>query len=212
MTHLIFSDELKRDLLEQIRDPDNSLAVQAVKIMRKAGWLTDGTLHGVDLSGANLRSANLIQADLRGADLSQADLSEAVLMHANLQGASLHGANFFKAVVSVCHFGEADLTDANLICADMRNAILTNVLNLTDSQLAQARSLRDAIMPDGSHYDGRYNLPRGLTEARDHGIDLNSAEGMARWYHITQEAYLAGQSWAAARMLKGWREKNAPCD
>jgi uncharacterized protein YjbI with pentapeptide repeats len=77
----------------------------------------------VDLYGASLRGADLNGADLRGADLNGADL----------RGADLNGA---------------DLSIANLYGADLSGADL-NGATVTDEQLAQARSLEGATMPDG---------------------------------------------------------------
>lgn len=77
-----------------------------------------------DLSQANLNGLSLRESNLSGANLSRADLSKT-----DLRGADLRGANLSKA----------DLSEANLSGA-----------TVTQNQLAQAISLKGAIMPDGS--------------------------------------------------------------
>lgn len=94
-------------------------------------------LSRANLHGAGLRDANLHHAFLEGADLSEADLSgaflgEAYLIRANLSGARLDGANLSKA----------DLQEADLKGAQVEA-----------EQLAQALTLKDAIMPDGAVHE-----------------------------------------------------------
>ena len=47
---------------------------------------------------------------------------------------------------------------ANLSGADLSMANLNGALNLTEEQLTQVYRLCGAILPDGSHYEGRLNL------------------------------------------------------
>jgi uncharacterized protein YjbI with pentapeptide repeats len=77
-----------------------------------------------DFSGVHLDGVNL-----RGADLSRADLSRADLSKADLSGATLYRVDLY----------EADLSGANL-----RGAAVTV------EQLAEARSLDGAILPNGT--------------------------------------------------------------
>ena len=64
-------------------------------------------------------------------------LTEAYLGRASLRDADLSSADL----------RDADLRGANLCGANLREAIVT------DEQLAQAKSLRGAIMPDGTKHD-----------------------------------------------------------
>jgi uncharacterized protein YjbI with pentapeptide repeats len=86
----------------------------------------------VSPSGACLWWANLCEGDLSGSDLSGADLRRANLRAANLQGADLEGAT---------------LKRANLCAANLENA------RVSPEQLALAKSLKDATMPDGTKHD-----------------------------------------------------------
>lgn len=91
--------------------------------------LTGIDLTEADLSGANLTGAILHNANLRATNLTDINLSGADLSYADLSGAILSGAI---------------LSGAHLDFADLHAAIVTN------EQLAQAASLHDALLPDGS--------------------------------------------------------------
>jgi uncharacterized protein YjbI with pentapeptide repeats len=141
--------------------------------------LDPANLRGAKLDHANfshaiLRDANLscycddpvrskVTTDLTGANLYEADLSCEIectdLRGANLRGANLRGANLRGANLS-CYFMQVGSAiqsvgiGANLsslvgvsgkdYCANLKDA------KVTDEQLAKAKSLQGATMPDGS--------------------------------------------------------------
>jgi uncharacterized protein YjbI with pentapeptide repeats len=111
-------------------------------------------LDGIDLSGTHLGKAHLKGTGLQVAYLSWADLQKADLREANLHAADLHGANLHGA-----NLQKADLSGAGLSGADLTDADLTDAY-VTPEQLAQAHSLDNAILPDGSTYPSRsYLIP-----------------------------------------------------
>jgi hypothetical protein len=120
--------------------------------------LSGANLSGANLSGADLRNSDLSEANLSQANLSDTKLSEAFMPHADLSDASLSGADLRNSDLSY-----ADLSDATLNYADLSNANLSQVflwntdlsraLGVTDGQLAQARSLQFATMPNGQKYE-----------------------------------------------------------
>ena len=124
---------------------------------------------GDNLSGANLHKADLFRADLRRVDLRESNLSDADLRLADLRMANLSNADFSGADlrgVSLCdyllievnredaHLQEADLSETELSRADLSGIDLSNAdlydAVVTDEQLAKAKSLKGATMPDGS--------------------------------------------------------------
>jgi membrane protein implicated in regulation of membrane protease activity len=109
--------------------------------MRGAFLMTWANLIRADLSGVVLSGADLTWANLSGANLSGAVLSEAVLDRTNLSGADLSGANLSGANLSGANLSGANLTGVNLIGA-----------KVTWIQLAQAKSLEGATLPDGTKY------------------------------------------------------------
>ena len=93
-------------------------------------------LNEVDLHETNLSEADLYEADLSGATMRAANLSEADLREANLQGTILNAADLRRAKLA-----DADLGEATLFRAD-----------ISSEQLEKAKSLKGAIMPNGSKH------------------------------------------------------------
>ncbi len=170
----------KLELINKIYMLENKSTLQAIEELRVRGWLTDGSLRGTALCQAQMGNADLMAADLRNADLHQANLEFADLRKAKLNGAKLNRASMYHA-----NFDQADLTYAELYKANLRGA-----QNLTEQQLAAANQLLGAIMPDGTTYDGRFNLPGDLSRARWAKINVDDPASMADFYGVTLDAYL----------------------
>lgn len=116
----------KAGLILQMDSPTNSIAREAVRILRARGWLTDGSLQGAYLYRANLQSTFLVKADLRKANLRRANLKRAYLQKANLAGAR-------------------DLVDEQLVQARMlRGAIMVNG-NRYDGRFNLEGDLEEAV-------------------------------------------------------------------
>ena len=135
--------------------------------------LPDGTLFGSQPTHAALlvedenalvapdRRPSMVFRDLSGVDWSGANLVEALmqgatLIDANLSGADLRGANLRASVLDGANLADADLRGAFLLNATLHNCDLSGC-NLQgalvlDTQLAQARTLDNVILPDGSRY------------------------------------------------------------
>ena len=169
----------KLELINKIFMLDNKSTLQAVEELRVRGWLTDGSLRGSALCQAQMGNADLMGADLRNVDFHQANLEFADLRKARLNGAKLNRASLYRA-----NFDQADLTYADLYKANLRGA-----QNLTEQQLASVNQLLGAVMPDGTTYDGRFDLPGDLARARWAKVDAENPESMAEFYGVTLEAY-----------------------
>jgi len=205
----------KDRLAREMRNPDNGIALMAVEELRAEGWLDDdvlcgkylwdANLEGVNLVGtrlhrtffnrANLQRANLDKADLEGAHLERANLEDAHLDWANLDQSDLRlsrlrGAHLSHASLRLAHVHGADLTDARLDEAELTGA------KIVDAELAKADQLRGATLPDGSRYDGRYNLAGDLAAARASTHDEPDSASIAAFYGISTDAYERGQAWA----------------
>ncbi|HYT43191.1 MAG TPA: pentapeptide repeat-containing protein, partial [Methylomirabilota bacterium] len=102
--------------------------------------LKNANLANTNLAGANLVGAFMNDANLRGAFLLNADLSEAFLRDADLSITFLG-----RAKLSRVHLDRANLKKAHLFGANLNGATGT-----TPEQLAQAKVLTGATMPDGS--------------------------------------------------------------
>jgi pentapeptide repeat protein len=209
-------------LLRQLRSSNNWTALRACERLKAIGALDDGTLRELNLTGANLAGAdlfraNLGQANLQDAILTEANLQEARMSGVDLLGASLIRANISRADLSSANLFRAKLTDANLQeaflfqvdlrGADLRGAALQGArlssahldgATINISQLIHAGMLSGSIMPDGSRYDGRFNLAGDVQFAQflDMELDINSPAAMAEFYDVPLSEYMRGQAWA----------------
>lgn len=181
----MFGGSDKNRLIKQLRDKDPAKAAQAVADLRAGGWLTDGSLKGANLVKANLAGANLSGGNLQNADLTEANLAGATLRDANLLGADMEAANL----------AGADLTGATLHNAILNQANLQGA-TVSEAQLARAAMLTGATMPDGSRYDGRFNLSMDMGSARLNRVHIERPAEMAKWYGVPLETYEQGQAWA----------------
>jgi uncharacterized protein YjbI with pentapeptide repeats len=111
----------------------------------QGAFLAVANLQGSNLYGAFLKGAYLEIVNFEGADLREANFEGADLQRANLQGAQLLMANLQGAYLEKAEFKDADLEDT-----DLSGAYLKDATGITPEQLATAKSLKGAIMPDGS--------------------------------------------------------------
>jgi hypothetical protein len=167
----VAKEQEKQDLITRMGSEIRETAITAVEQLRQRGCLTDGSLQGKNLSRAALSGAVLSDADLRGAilvlahlddaHLCRANLSRSIMMSVDLDGANLSRANLEGANLGNASLRGANLSIANLVGADLTGADLTGAslgktdlsgAIVTDVQLAQAESLRDARMPDGTRF------------------------------------------------------------
>ena len=144
--------ERKQEIIEQAESKVRDVAVEAIRLARKNGFLdvlikkanlVGANLEGVDfeyatLKEADFRSANLKRANFHRAHLRKADLRGAYLRRAVLIGADLRGAEFRVAILKRTWMQKAKLQGANLSNVDLSTATL-----------AGAVSDEDTVWPDG---------------------------------------------------------------
>jgi hypothetical protein len=158
-----------RDILQFLREarlvPSNRYDIQEHIVKLDASNLSEANLKGANLDSFSLQGTDLSGADLRDAYLAWSFLHNAKLNGANLRGANLHGdpdqsgddadlsdadlsdANLREADLSYDNLSNANLQGANLTDAVLRGANLSNA-KVTSEQLAEAKSLEGATMPD----------------------------------------------------------------
>lgn len=173
----------KLELIRMLRNPDNSRVLQALDELREQGWLADGSLANLLFCHVQMHNADLSGADLRGVDFHQAHLQWSDLSDARLDGAKLNRANLEGA----------NLARATLAGVDLFKANLMGATNLTGEQLAAAKRLWGALMPDGGAYDGRFNLPGDRDFALWGRVDPDDPEAMAVFFGVSLDTYLQGQ-------------------
>jgi len=118
-------------------------------------------LDGGDLSNVFLPHLNLNEINLEGTILMQAFIPWAKLNGARLRKAILIGARLRETELKNSDLCEADLWDGMLAGADLTGANLegTNLqganlykAKVTKEQLSKARSLKGAVLPDGTKH------------------------------------------------------------
>jgi uncharacterized protein YjbI with pentapeptide repeats len=173
----------KIELINKLQGLDHKSVLKAVEELRANGFLSDGSLRGIALCQAILEGADLTNADLRYVDLHQASLDDANLTNAKLQAAKLNRASLRGANLKGANFTNADLYKVNL-----RGAI-----NVTEVQLASLNELFGSIMPNGSVYNGRFNLFGDLARAEWAKVKIDDPKSMAEFYGVAVEEFLEGQ-------------------
>jgi uncharacterized protein YjbI with pentapeptide repeats len=107
-----------------------------------------------DLSRSFLLGSNLTKANLHRANLTRANLQYATLINANLSFTDLTIVSLYQADLTGADLTRADLTGADLTGADLTSAILLSA-TVNDEQLAKAKSLSRATLPDGTIHPER---------------------------------------------------------
>lgn len=159
---VLYGTQMTKGDLREVRMPNSNL-VNAV--------LSDSNMEWASLDGSDLSSANLTNVNLDFGRLIEANLS-----NANLSGATLKNTHMYRA-----NFTNTNLENVDFEFADCRNIVLLGA-RLDITELSKARSLRGAIMPDGSRYDGRFRLFYDELDAKSRGVDIDDPEVRKWWY------------------------------
>ena len=117
-------------------------------------------------------------------------LDDGSLIERNLRGSHLQSANLYRADLRAADLTNAILKEADLVEANLEGA------QINVRQFASLLTMHGAIMPDGSQYDGRYNLPGDFDYAHRRQIDIDDPQAMADWYGVSLDEYQQGQEWA----------------
>ncbi|MBN1666136.1 MAG: hypothetical protein JW862_03585 [Anaerolineales bacterium] len=70
--------------------------------------------------------------------------------------------------------------------------------------------LQGATIPDGSRYDGRFNLAGDLANARSANLDPNNPVKTADFYGVALSEYLVDQDWMRVHPTQPWFEMSLP--
>jgi uncharacterized protein YjbI with pentapeptide repeats len=108
--------------------------------------LKDSGLIDVDFTNAYMVSANLQSSYLSNVNFLNADLRWADLSKSDFKVVSLRSTNLKESDLSESNFEDVDFTDANLEVSNLKG------VNVSIEKLNCARSLKGAIMPDGSKH------------------------------------------------------------
>jgi uncharacterized protein YjbI with pentapeptide repeats len=124
--------------------------------------LQGANMAGAKLDDSNLRGVNFVNAKLNHASLGGANLQDSILQLTQLEGANLTEANLKGSLIQMTNFQDASLRYANLQNTEFFQTVLENAnlrganlegARIGSDQLSKARSLENAIMPDGTKYE-----------------------------------------------------------
>lgn len=124
------------------------------------------------------KEALLINQFFAGCDFGDMTLDGENFSGTNFEGACFTNASMIGANLTGCILIKADLKNAKLSYADFTNASI-DILTLE-----QAHSLWKAKMPNGSYYDGRYNLIGDIEMAKKMGYDLSDMNQFKQFYEL----------------------------
>jgi hypothetical protein len=175
----------KNRLIIQLGSSNYETTTEAIRELHLRGWGIgkDRSLENIYLVRANMSNNSLVAFNLRGVDLEKANLSHTDLLSANLTFANCTDADFQHADLENANFEGSSLRGANF-----SNANLTGT-SVSELQLKQVASLRNATMVGGTRYDGRYALSGDLEVARNEGVRVDDHASMAEWYGVLLRTY-----------------------
>lgn len=142
-----------------------------------------GTFNNVSFAGARMDYARLSgtfsTCDLSGARLNHVHIS-GLLYKVDFNGVMLDGT-ILSGVCSHCAMVGVSFEGASLDGASVTNCDLFRA-HITETQLQQTKRLRGTHLPDGSTYDGAFELPGDLLDAARFGYDLRVPEERQEFY------------------------------
>jgi uncharacterized protein YjbI with pentapeptide repeats len=100
--------------------------------------LRGAKLAGSNFSGVNLRRSDLSTADMRGVDFQNGIAVECLMMDTVLEDAKMIGVNLMLAIMHRAILRGADISNANLFCADLTGAVGDKRTTLAGSNLKRA--------------------------------------------------------------------------
>ncbi len=209
----------KKGLLNKVRSQINNQAKLALEQLATIGLLFNGELEHADFSHSNLHQARFISyyklggaklrgVNFRGARLTEAWLNDADLENASLRYAKLQKSHLFNTVLQKADLQYSDFRGAYFFGADLRNVSGNNIniedaniwetnlfgASLSEEMLMKAKRLRGSTLPNGSRYNGKFNLIGDLEDAKKDGVDVDNPTAMAAWYVVSTGSYEEGQN------------------
>lgn len=150
-------------------------------------FLNSTNLCEVNFENSNFYKAHLDNALFRASNLKNTDFRQSTLIGADFSGADLSGAKFDDAFIPNTNFSNlTDLTNVSFNNASIQRCNFFNSL-LDENQLKNAKSLAGTLLPDGSLYDGRYNLENDIIAAESFGYSPNDPISIGKWYKEARE-------------------------
>ncbi|MCC9062292.1 pentapeptide repeat-containing protein [Flavobacterium piscisymbiosum] len=104
----------KKRLIRELGSEDKGFTSRALKEIKELGYLTDGSLNGIDLSKANLEGLDFSNACLENTIFNNALLNKAIFKYANLKNTSFLNAELRESNFENAIFDKTVLKNSNL--------------------------------------------------------------------------------------------------
>lgn len=188
-------------------DEANFSGANLNRTILESAKLNSTNLRRTRFSSADLSKASFVKCDFESSVLAMTNMSEAILINCNFRNVDFSGAILQMANLSASNLVGSFLSETTLDGACLYGANLQDVKELTIEQLLRVDILWGAIMPDGSIYDGRYNLKGDIKKAIQKGVDIKNPKAMAEFYEIPLAKYNLGQ-----KLYSSMQPTNPPLD
>lgn len=167
-------------LIRDIRCGDHGIAIRAIVEITHRNLHRNKRFRKSILREKTFSQVSLSLAELNNADLSQASFHDSDFTGARFEAAKLEHTTFWNCRLYHAFLSSADTTNADFIYSDLTKA------RITRAQLQSAWRLHGARLPDGKIYDGSFDLPGDIADAKVYGIDTTNKKAMAEFYAMTQ--------------------------
>ena len=151
LTVLSNLDDFRRGVVLRFLYESNLIKGKDSILNLDGGNLSNVFLPNLNLDEINLEHTILMEAFIPWAKLNGASLRKSIMIGARLRETELKNTDLRGVNLSDGMLAGADLTGANLEGADLERANLYKA-KVTKEQLSQARSLKGAILPDGTKH------------------------------------------------------------
>jgi hypothetical protein len=186
--------ERKTILIAQLGSCNKMISDNALIELKAHGWFLDGTL-----KKAFLLSANLCDDSLNYGNLSGAILDSSILQRTNWTDSDLENAHMtfcdLRGAVFTPREKDATEAPANMKGVSLYHSDLLGA-SISFDQFILLYSLWGARMPDGTRYDGRYNLQGDIEIHAKLCPNLLNTRDWANFYGVPESSYIDGQKWA----------------
>ncbi|MGD8455541.1 MAG: pentapeptide repeat-containing protein [Anaerolineales bacterium] len=146
-------------------------------------------LFGANFSDADLSGIYLSNTNFRHVNFKNCKFTKAHMPYSRMVECDLTNAVFDNANTPGIDFSDSDLTNASFINTNMLCANL-NRSKINVEHLRNVKSLAGTIMPDGSLYDGSFNLQADIEEAKEHRYNPNDPISLQKFYVEAREKLL----------------------
>lgn len=187
-------NEQKKRLVREVKSRDNADALKALEALKEKGWLEEKNL----FTKKYFNGTNLSKGDLWFVDFSES----------NFLGVNFDNCMLINTIFTNCTFSMTSFINSNLSASNFKGAQFFEPYH---SILSQALSMRQAIMPGGNKYDGRYllradeleivgQMRKDISNVPYLELYVERKEVATKYFGISEQEFKEGAKWAVENM------------